>query len=330
MGQYKILIYNNIIYTMSNDRFYLFPIKENQMWKMYKQALSSFWVAEEIDLNGDVNDFYYKMTDDERKYIKLILAFFANADAIINENLTIKFYNDTEYPEAKSFYSMQILIENIHTEVYSQLIDTYIKDDDEKLKLFQALDNYDCIRRKGDFMLKYITNNEDYNKRLVAFVIAEGLFFSGAFCSIFWLRKRNFLKGLCLANDFISRDEGLHTNFSILLYSKLQNKLTEEEVYNIFKEAIEIEVNFINVALDVSLIGMNKHLMTEYIYFVADYLLSRLGYNKLYNVKNPFDFMELISLSSKGNFFEVRISDYQKSGVMATKEEMQFKLDDDF
>jgi ribonucleoside-diphosphate reductase beta chain len=316
--------------SKSNERFFLFPIQHDDIWKMYKQALASFWVSEEIDLSSDITDWNHKLTEDERNFIKLILAFFANSDAIVSENLCLKFYNDTDVAEAKAFYSMQILIEQIHAETYNVLIDSYIKNEEEKFKLFTALDHYDCIKQKGDFMLKYIYNNADYNKRLVAFVIVEGLFFSSSFASIFWLKKRNLLKGLCFSNELISRDEGLHTNFGILLYSKLQNKLTEQEIYTLFKEAIDIELNFINDALDVSLIGMNKQLMTEYIYFVADYLLSRLGYNKLYDVKNPFPFMEMISLSSKNNFFEVKVGEYQKAGVMSSREEMTFKTDEDF
>ncbi len=313
----------------NKDRFVLFPIKHKDIWEMYKKAEASFWTAEEIDLSADNVDWEHKLSADERHFVKHVLAFFAASDGIVNENLAVNFMNEVQYPEARCFYGFQIMIENIHSETYSLLIDSYIKDPKEKDYLFNALENMPCVTKKGEWALRWIENGT-FAERLVAFAAVEGIFFSGSFCSIFWLKKRGLMPGLTFSNELISRDEGLHCDFACLLYKQLQNKLSQENVHAIIANAVEIEKEFVSDALPVKLIGMNADLMCQYIEFVADRLLMSLGYSKLYNATNPFDFMEMISLQGKTNFFEKRVAEYQKSGVMSKKEDNVFKLDEDF
>ncbi|MCX6183206.1 MAG: ribonucleoside-diphosphate reductase small subunit [Bacteroidetes bacterium] len=314
----------------SKDRFVLFPINHNDIWQMYKQQQASFWTTEEIDLSADVIDWDNKLNDDERHFIKHVLAFFAASDGIVNENLAENFLSDVQYTEAKFFYGFQIMMENIHSETYSLLIDTLIKDPKEKKYLFNAIDTIPCVKKKADWALRYIDNGT-FAERLVAFAAVEGIFFSGSFCSIFWLKKRGLLPGLAFSNELISRDEGLHCDFACLLYTKhLLNQLPKEELQKIITDAVEIEKEFVSDAIPVKLIGMNSDMMCQYIEFVADRLLQELGGSKIYNVENPFDFMELISLQGKTNFFEKRVGEYQKSGVMSNKEDNVFRLDEDF
>ena len=316
---------NEEILTSTANRFVLFPIKYNDIWSICKKQLDCFWRAEEIDLSKDKKD-WKNLTTDEKYFISMVLAFFAASDGIVLENLALRFIDEIQIAEARYFYSNQMLMENIHSETYSLLIDTYIMDKQEKLKLFKALDNFSCIKQKADWAVEYIKSNDSFATRLLAFAVVEGIFFSGAFCSIFWLKKRGLLPGLTFSNELISRDEALHTEFAILLYSKLKYKLNEEKVFSIVAEAVHIEKEFITEALPVRLIGMNSNLMAQYIEFVADRLLIQLGYNKLYNSANPFDFMEMISLEGKGNFFEKRISDY----ALADKEKTENDFDLDF
>ena len=313
----------------NKDRFVLFPIKHKEVWDMYKKAEASFWTAEEIDLGPDLNDWNNKLNDDERHFIKHVLAFFAASDGIVNENLAVNFMNEVQWPEARCFYGYQIMIENIHSETYSLLIDTYIKDPAEKDKLFHAIDTVPCVGRKAEWALKWIANGS-FAERLVAFAAVEGIFFSGSFCSIFWLKKRGLMPGLSFSNELISRDEGLHCDFACLLYSQLVQPLDKSKVTEIITNAVEIEKEFVTDALPVKLIGMNAELMRQYIEFVADRLLIALGCAKVYNVSNPFDFMELISLQNKTNFFEKRVAEYQKAGVMSDKDKNVFSLEEDF
>jgi ribonucleoside-diphosphate reductase beta chain len=313
----------------NKDRFVLFPIKHRDIWEMYKKAEASFWTAEEIDLSPDGQDWENKLTPDEKHFIKHVLAFFAASDGIVNENLAVNFMNEVQYPEARCFYGFQIMMENIHSETYSLLIDTYIKDAKEKDGLFHAIETLDCVKKKAEWALKWIGNGS-FAERLIAFAAVEGIFFSGSFCSIFWLKKRGLMPGLSFSNELISRDEGLHCDFACLLYEQLQNKLAPSRVSEIIKNAVEIEKEFVTDALPVRLIGMNADLMCQYIEFVADRLLVALGCAKVYNAANPFDFMELISLQGKTNFFEKRVAEYQKSGVMGKKEDNVFTLDEDF
>ena len=313
----------------NKNRFVLFPIKHREIWEMYKKAEASFWTAEEIDLSPDTQDWENKLNNDEKHFIKHVLAFFSASDGIVNENLAINFMNEVQYPKARCFYGYQIMIENIHSETYSLLIDTYIKDPVEKDKLFRAMETVDCVKKKAEWALKWISNGS-FAERLVAFAAVEGIFFSGSFCSIFWLKKRGLMPGLSFSNELISRDEGLHCDFACLLYSQLTNKLSEDRVKEIIINAVEIEKEFVTDAIPVRLIGMNAEMMRQYIEFVADRLLGALGCKKVYNATNPFDFMELISLQGKTNFFEKRVAEYQKSGVMNKKEENVFKLDEDF
>jgi ribonucleoside-diphosphate reductase beta chain len=296
----------------SRDRFVLFPLKYMDIWEMYKQAEHSFWTAEEIDLSSDMDDWNNKLNDDERFYIKNVLGFFSNSDGIVNENLAENFLKEVQYPEAKSFYGFQIAMENIHSETYSLLIDTYVKDDEEKHHLFHAIDTVPSVKKKADWALKWISS-ESFAERLIAFAAVEGIFFSGSFCSIFWLKKRGLMPGLTFSNELISRDEGLHCEFACLLHNRyIQNKVTEERIKEIISEAVEIEKEFVSESLPVSLIGMNAKLMKQYIEFVADFWLVELGCSKVYNSVNPFDFMEMLSLQNKSNFFEKRSADYQK------------------
>ncbi|WP_076606541.1 ribonucleoside-diphosphate reductase small subunit [Rufibacter radiotolerans] len=310
------------------NRFVLFPIQNDAVWQMYKQAEASFWTAEEIDLTQDNKD-WEKLNDGERHFISHVLAFFAASDGIVNENLAINFMQEVQMPEARCFYGFQIMMENIHSETYSLLIDNYIKDPKEKDRLFNALETVPCVKKKGEWALKWI-NSENFTERLIAFAAVEGIFFSGSFCSIFWMKKRGLMPGLTFSNELISRDEGLHCDFACLLYSMLQNKLPEERVHSIIRDAVAIEQEFVTDALPVDLIGMNAKLMNQYIEFVADRLLLSLGCSKIYNSTNPFDFMELISLQGKTNFFEKRVAEYQKSGVMSDRDSNVFSLDEDF
>lgn len=313
----------------NKDRFVLFPIRQWDIWEMYKKAEASFWTAEEIDLSPDLQDWEFKLNEDEKYFIKHVLAFFAASDGIVNENLAVNFMNEVQYPEARCFYGFQIMIENIHAEAYSLLIETYIKDPKDKDRLFHAIDTVPCVKKKADWALRWIGNGA-FAERLVAFAAVEGIFFSGSFCSIFWLKKRGLMPGLSFANELISRDEGLHCDFACLLYKQLKNKLPQKTVQGIITDAVDIEREFVRDAIPVKLIGMNADLMCQYIEFVADRLLVALGVPKVYNVTNPFDFMELISLNGKTNFFERRVSEYQKSGVMGKKEEMVFSLEEEF
>jgi len=311
------------------NRFVLFPIKHDDIWQFYKKAEASFWTAEEIDLSQDISD-WKKMNDGERHFISHVLAFFAASDGIVNENLANNFLREVQYAEAKCFYGFQVMMENIHSETYSLLIDSYIQEPKEKDRLLRAIETIDCVKKKADWALKWI-DSDNFVERLISFAAVEGIFFSGSFCSIFWLKKRGLMPGLSFSNELISRDEGLHCDFACLLYADhIKNQLPQERVYEIILNAVEIEKEFVTVALPVSLIGMNADLMCQYIEFVADRLLVSLNCEKYYNTSNPFDFMEMISLQGKTNFFEKRVAEYQKSGVMSDKESMGFSLDEDF
>ncbi|MCC9135758.1 ribonucleoside-diphosphate reductase small subunit [Pontibacter silvestris] len=310
------------------NRFVLFPIQHDEVWQMYKKAEASFWTAEEIDLGQDLKD-WENLNDGERHFISHVLAFFAASDGIVNENLAVNFMNEVQIPEARCFYGFQIMMENIHSETYSLLIDTYVKKQSEKDHLFNALETVPAVGRKGEWALRWI-ESENFAERLIAFAAVEGIFFSGSFCSIFWLKKRGLMPGLTFSNELISRDEGLHCDFACLLYSMLQNKLPQERVVEIIKDAVSIEQEFVTDALPVDLIGMNAKLMSQYIEFVADRLLGELGCHKIYGSANPFDFMEMISLQGKTNFFEKRVGDYQKAGVLGDKDKNVFSLDEDF
>lgn len=322
---------NEPLLKENKNRFVLFPIQHQQVWQMYKQAEASFWTAEEIDLSHDQKD-WEKMTDNERHFVKHVLAFFAASDGIVNENLAINFIREVQIPEARCFYGFQIMIENIHSETYSLLIDTYIKDAAEKQHLFNAMETVPCVTKKAEWALRWISKkNAGFAERLVAFAAVEGIFFSGSFCSIFWLKKRGLMPGLSFSNELISRDEGLHCDFACLLYGMLQEKLSNETIHQIIGDAVAIEKEFVSDALPVDLIGMNSKMMCQYIEFVADRLLVALGHPKLFKATNPFDFMELISLQGKTNFFEKRVAEYQKAGVMGNnKEDYGFSLDADF
>ncbi len=301
------------ILTENKDRFVLFPLKYKDIWDMYKTSEMAFWTAEEIDLAQDIQDWEHKLNDDERHFIKMVLAFFAASDGIVNENLAENFLKEVQYPEAKCFYGFQIAVENIHSETYSLLIDTYIKNEDEKDKLFHAIDNFPSIKEKADWALKWIGNGS-FAERLIAFAAVEGIFFSGSFCSIFWLKKRGLMPGLTFSNELISRDEGLHCEFACLLHNKyVTDKASEARIKEIICSAVDIERVFITESLPVSLIGMNSKLMIQYIEFVADFWLQQLNCPKVYNATNPFDFMDLISLQGKTNFFEKRIGEYKKT-----------------
>jgi ribonucleoside-diphosphate reductase beta chain len=317
-----------------DNRFVLFPIQQNDIWQMYKQAEASFWTAEEIDLAQDLKDWDEKLNDDERHFITHVLAFFAASDGIVNENLAVNFLEEVKSPEARCFYGFQVAIENIHAETYSLLIDTYIKDAEEKHRLFNALETVPCVKKKAEWALRWIDKGS-FAERLIAFAAVEGIFFSGSFCSIFWLKKRGLMPGLSFSNELISRDEGLHCDFACLLYnSYIKNKLPNETVVSIITNAVEIEKEFVTDALPVKLIGMNSDLMNQYIEFVADRLLVELGCEKQYNTSNPFDFMEMISLEGKTNFFEKRVSEYSKAGVANKPASGQgnhsFSMDEDF
>lgn len=313
------------------QRYTLFPISpsEEGLYKLYKKAVASFWTVEEIDFSKDKDD-WEKLTENEQYFIKHVLAFFAGSDGVVQENLATRFQKDVQSPVARLFYAMQNAMEGIHSETYSLLIDQYVKDKDEQLKYFRAIDTIPAIRKKALWAVKWVESPEDYATRLLAFACVEGIFFSGSFCAIYWVKKRGLLPGLTLSNEFISRDEGLHTEFAVAMYDRLQNKLSEEAVQSIVQEAVECETEFITESLPVSLIGMNARDMKQYIQFVADRLLVQLGYQKLYKVGNPFDFMDLISLEGKTNFFEKKVSEYSKPGVGMDAAQMVVKFDEDF
>lgn len=321
---------NEPILQENDGRFVLFPIQHDAVWEMRKQALACFWTTDEIDLEPDLVDWRTKLNDDERQYIKHVLAFFAASDGIVNENLVLNFYSDVQIAEARSFYATQIQIEDIHAETYSLLIDTYIQDTTEKNELFNAMTTLPCVQKKAKWALKWIDEAPSFAHRLIAFAAVEGIFFSGSFCSIYWLKKRGLMPGLTFSNELISRDEGMHCDFACLLYSMLENKIDPAEVRSIITEAVTFEKEFVTDALPVSLIGMNASLMGQYIEFVADRLLVSLGNSKVYGTANPFPWMEMISLQGKTNFFEKRVGDYQKAGVMSEREKQTFSLDEDF
>jgi len=313
------------------NRFVLFPIQHSDIWEMYKKQEASIWTAEELDLSNDLHDWVNKLNEDERYFIKHILAFFAASDGIVNENLAENFLSEVQYTEAKFFYGFQVMMENIHSETYSLLIDTYIKDSKEKDYLFNAIETFDPVKKKAEWAMRWIDNGS-YAERLISFAAVEGIFFSGSFCSIFWLKKRGLMPGLTFSNELISRDEGLHCDFACMLYNNhLVNKLPKEEVAKIIRDAVEIEKEFVVESLPVRLIGMNSDLMCQYIEFVADRLLSELGNEKIYNASNPFDFMDMINLQGKTNFFEKRVGEYQKAGVLNKNEsDGKISFDEDF
>lgn len=314
----------------NKDRFVIFPIQHHDIWEWYKKQEACFWTAEEIDLHQDLND-WNKLNDDERYFIKHILAFFAASDGIVNENLAENFVNEVQYSEAKFFYGFQIMMENIHSETYSLLIDTYVKDEKEKNVLFKAIENFPAIKKKADWALRWI-ESPSFAERLIAFAAVEGIFFSGAFCSIFWLKKRGLMPGLTFSNELISRDEGMHCDFAVHLHNHhLVNKVSKERIKEIIVNALDIEREFITESLPVSLIGMNAKLMTQYLEFVTDRLLVELECEKEYHATNPFDFMDMISLQGKTNFFEKRVSEYQKAGVLNKDEpDQKISFDADF
>ena len=316
------------ILTEDDDRFVMFPLKYDDVWSMYKKQVDCFWRAEEVDLSKDMTH-WQKLNDDERYFIKHILAFFAASDGIVLENLGMRFMSEVQVSEIRAFYGFQIAMENIHSEMYSLLIDTYVKNSDEKTKLFKAIENYPCIKKKADWAVKWIQDKRSsFATRLLAFACVEGVFFSGAFCSIYWLKKRGLMPGLTFSNELISRDEALHTEFAVLLFNKLAKKPSKKKITDIIKEAVSIEKEFICEALPCRLISMNSKLMSQYIEFVADRLACQLGCDKIYNTANPFDFMELISVEGKTNFFEKRVGEY----ALANKERADdvFDLDGAF
>ena len=321
------MLKNEPILVPNPNRFVIFPIKHNDIWQMYKTSEHLFWTAEEVDLTSDQTDWEEKLNDDERHFIKYVLAFFAASDGIVNSNLCNNFINEVQYPEAMFYYGFQIMIENIHSEMYSLLIDTYIKDEDEKDKLFRAIETIPSIMKKAEWALKWI-ESDSFTERLIAFVAVEGIFFSGSFASLFWLKKRGLMPGLTFSNEIISRDEGMHCKFACLLYNQyIENKLSEERIKEIICGAVEIEIEFISESLPVSLIGMNEKLMGQYIEFIADFWLVELGCSKAYNSTNPFDFMDMLSILGQVNFFEKRNSDYTK----ATDRVIDYNnLDEDF
>jgi len=322
-------IVNEPLLTEDPDRYVMFPIQDHDIWSMYKRQVDCFWRAEEIDFSKDMAS-WKTLTKDEKYFIKMIIAFFAGADGIVLESLGTRFMSEVQISEARAFYGFQIAMENIHSEVYSLLIDTYVKDRLEKDKLFKAMDNFPCIKKKADWAIKWI-ESPNFAERLIAFAAVEGIFFSGSFCSIFWMKKRGLLPGLTFSNELISRDEGLHCDFACMLHNDhIVNKVPKERITQIITEALDIEREFIIEALPVRLIGMNSELMTQYLEFVTDRLLQELHCDKIYNVENPFDFMDMISLQGKTNFFEKRVSEYQKAGVLGDEKDAGFTFDADF
>lgn len=312
----------------SDDRYVMFPIQDNAVWKMYKKQVDCFWRVEEVDLSKDMAH-WQSLSGDEQRFIKSIIAFFASSDGIVLENLVLRFFADVQLSEARAFYGFQIAMENIHSEMYSLLIDTYIQDNEEKTRLFQSIDNFPCIKRKADWAIRWIQDERsNFATRLIAFACIEGIFFSGAFCSIYWLKRRGLMPGLTFSNELISRDEALHTEFAVLLYSRLSTRLHESSVHQIVRDAVAIEKDFICEALPCRLIGMNSTMMSRYIEFVADRLVVQLGYEKIYGTSNPFDFMEMISIEGKTNFFEKRTGEYALADKSKTDD--IFDLDGEF
>ena len=310
-------MWNEPLLCPDDSRFVVLPVKYPDLYALYKKAVASFWVSEEIDLSSDLGD-WNKMEDGERHFISLILAFFACMDGLINENICLRFFNDIQNSEARLFYGFQVAMEGVHQETYANLIDSYIVDFDERDRLFNAINNYPCVKKKADWVKEHIQSSDSFAERLVAFICVEGIHFSGVFCAIYWFKQRNMLKGLCFSNELISRDEALHTEFGIAIYLKLRNKLSQEIVHKIIKESVDIEIEFICEALPCRLIGMNSGLMTKYIKFVADRVCIQLGYDKLYEESCPFSFMETISVERKSNFFEVKVSEY----ALATRDKV--------
>eukprot|EP00879_Flechtneria_rotunda_P007787 GHRR01008160.1.p1 GENE.GHRR01008160.1~~GHRR01008160.1.p1 ORF type:complete len:449 (+),score=125.96 GHRR01008160.1:183-1529(+) len=319
----------------NSSRYSMSPIEYKDMWKMYKQALASFWTCDEVDLSNDLRD-WQKLTAQEQHFIKYVLAFFAGSDGIVLENLAVRFMQDIQIPEVRAFYGFQIAMENIHSEMYSLLLETYVADSTERLKLLDAVNTVPIIKKKADWAIRWISSSSTFAQRLLAFACVEGIHFSGSFCAIFWLKKRGLMPGLTFSNELISRDEGLHTDFAVLMYSYMHHRLAEDDVHKLVDEAVELESEFICEALQVEIVGMNADLMTQYIQYVADRLLVSLGYNKRYNALNPFDWMEMISLQGKANFFERRVGEYQKAGVMnraagkPTFDQFVFSTEEDF
>ena len=320
---------SELLLSEEENRYVIFPIKYDDIWKMYKKAMANFWTPEELDLSKDYDDFI-TLTDNERHFIEHVLAFFAASDGIVNENLVERFCNEVQLLEAKFFYGFQIAIENIHSETYSLLIDTLIKDKIKKVKLLNAIETIPSIKKKAEWALKWIGSDSSFGERCIAFAAVEGIFFSGAFCSIFWLKKRGKMPGLCHSNELISRDEGMHTEFAVLMYSMLKDKPSKEIIENIIKEAVSIEKEFITESLSCRLIGMNDTLMSEYIEYVADRLLLMFGLDKVYNTNNPFDWMEMISVQGKTNFFEKRVGEYSNVANPEMESNHVFSLEDDF
>ena len=321
---------DELVLSEDEQRYVIFPIKYDKVWEMYKKAEANFWTAEELDLSKDKKDFYEKMNDNERYFIENILAFFAASDGIVNENLGERFYNEIQIQEAKFFYGFQIAVENIHSETYSLLIETYVKDNVKKEKLFNAIETIPSVKKKAEWAIKWINDKDaTLGTRVIAFAAVEGIFFSGSFCSIFWLKKRGLMPGLCHSNELISRDEGLHTEFAVLIYSMLKNKPSKEIVYEIIKEAVELEKEFITESLPCNLIGMNMVLMKQYIEYIADRLLLMLGLEKIYHKENPFEWMELISVQGKTNFFEKRVGEYANI-AKSNQNDNVFDLNEDF
>jgi ribonucleotide reductase beta subunit family protein with ferritin-like domain len=313
--------------TPCNSRYVMFPIKDNEIWNMYKKQVDCFWVTQEVNLSQDLMD-WDKMGPDEKHFIKMILAFFAASDGIVMENLAMRFMNDVQLSEARAFYGFQIAMESIHSEMYSILIDTYVKDSEERDKLFNAIENFECIHKKANWAKKWISDNRSsFAARLVAFAVVEGIFFSSAFAAIYWIKKRGLMPGLTFSNELISRDEAMHTEFAVLLYNKLERKLSKKRIYDIVQEAVEIEKEFITESIPCRMIGMNAPLMKQYIEFVADRLIVQLGYDKLYHSANPFDFMELISIESKVNFFERTNSEYALANKKMDENVFDFNSD---
>ena len=313
--------------TENAERYVMFPLTDKSIWDMYKKQMDCFWRAEEIDLSQDLND-WKKLNDGEKHFVKMVLAFFAASDGIVLENLGMRFLSEVQLPEARAAYGFQLAMENIHSETYSLLIDTYIKDDREKNQLFKAIDNFPCVKKKADWAIKWINDKRsNFATRLLGFACVEGIFFSGSFCAIYWLKKRGLMPGLTFSNELISRDEGMHTDFAVLLYSKLLKKTKKSKVYELIKEAVAIEKEFICEALPCKLIGMNQKLMQQYIEFVADRLVVQLGYPKIFNSSNPFDFMEMISLDGKTNFFEKRVGDYSLASGDHSQASFDINLD---
>lgn len=320
---------NEPLLTENDQRYVMFPIADADVWKMYKKMMDCFWRAEEIDLSKDLIH-WNTLNPDEKHFISMVLAFFAGSDGIVLENLGTRFMGEVQLPEARAAYGFQLMMENIHSETYSLLIDSYIKDEEEKTKLFRAIENFPCIKKKADWAIKWIQDKRStFATRLIAFAAVEGIFFSGSFCAIFWLKKRGLMPGLTFSNELISRDEGMHTDLAVLLHSKLMKKASKQRVYDIIKEAVEIEKEFICEALPCRLIGMNSKLMSQYIEFVADRLVSQLGFEKIYKSPNPFEFMQMISIEGKTNFFEKRVGEYSLSD--SKKDESVFDdLDGEF